>query len=285
MKTLSSSAMLLDLSISTYTGRKQDKATAAEVNLAKNTRSKNAASVYKSLFTEDKDLEAIIAHAAKVRAWLYSQTLPWTDSGTRLVPTKNFFEVSHELTVQAKEFYILVQTFLNNYSTKVSAQAFKLGKLFDSIEYPTAEQVELKFGFRYHFMPVPEVGDFRVNIPAEAVEELKAEFEIASQARLRAAMEAPWQRLYEEVTHIKNKMINKEDGKPQKLYQSMLDNALALCDTLDALNVMDDPDLDEARRALKTALSTTDIDSLRESPEMRQSVMQEMENLVSKFSI
>jgi len=46
-KSLSSSAMLLDLNISVYTGRKQDKVTAEEVNLAKNTRSSKAASVYK----------------------------------------------------------------------------------------------------------------------------------------------------------------------------------------------------------------------------------------------
>lgn len=283
--TLSSSAMLLDLNISTYTGRKQDKATAAEVNAAKNTKSKTAASVYKSLFTEDADLEAITSYASKVRAWLYSVTLPWSDSGTRLVPTKAFFSVSHELTEHNNEFNRLVAIFINNYSVKISAQAFKLGALFDPLEYPSADDVVRKFAFRYNFSPVPEVGDFRVDIPAEAVVQLKQDFEMATKMRLQEAMNTPWERLYEEVTHIKNKMTDKSDGKPNKLYESMLENALSLCNTLESLNILGDPDLEAARRELELSLTSVDIKTLRSSPEVRASIKTKMEELTDKFSL
>lgn len=285
MKTLSSSAMLLDLNISTYTGRKQDKATAAEVNAAKNAKSKNAASVYKSLFTEDADLEAITSYAGKVRAWLYSVTLPWSDSGTRLVPTKAFFDVSHELSEHTNEFNRLVQAFLQNYSVKISAQAFKLGALFNPAEYPSVDDVARKFSLRYNFSPVPEVGDFRVDIPAEAVALLKQDFEQTTKLRLQEAMNEPWERLYEEVTHIRNKMTDKEDGKPNKLYESMLENALSLCRTLDSLNIMGDPDLEAARRALELSLTDVDIKTLRQSPEVRASLKSQMEELTEKFSL
>ena len=277
--------MLLDLNISVYTGRKQDKATAEEVNLAKNTRSSKAASVYKSLFVGDADLEAINSHAGKVRTWLYSATLPWSDSGTRLVPTKSFFDISHELAGHEAEFDRLVAQFVSNYAVKISSQAFKLGKLFDPSEYPTVDSITHKFALRYHFTPVPEAGDFRVDIPAQAAEQLKAKFEAATSTRVREAMQEPWNRLYEEVQHIRDKMIDKEDGKPQKLYQSMLDNALGLCTTLKALNIMDDPDLEAARRALELSLTDVDIKSLRESPEMRNSIITKMDELKDKFSL
>lgn len=285
MKTLSSSAMLLDLNISTYTGRKQDKATAAEVNAAKNTKSKTAASVYKSLFTEDADLEAITSYAGKVRSWLYSVTLPWSDAGTRLVPTKAFFDISHELAQHEQEFNRLVGVFIQNYSVKISAQAFKLGALFDPKEYPSVDDVARKFALRYNFTPVPEVGDFRVDIPAEAVVQLKHDFESMTKTRLQEAMNEPWERLYEEVTHIKNKMTDKEDGKPNKLYESMLENALSLCRTLDSLNIMGDPDLESARRALELSLTDVDIKTLRQSPEVRASLKSQMEELTEKFSL
>ncbi len=45
-------AMLVDLQISIYSGRKQDKRTQAEVTLSKGANSKKAASVYKSLFAD-----------------------------------------------------------------------------------------------------------------------------------------------------------------------------------------------------------------------------------------
>lgn len=284
-KTLSGSAMLLDLHISTYTGRKQDKATAEEVNTAKNAKSKKASSVYKSLFADDADLEAIVAYGGRVRSWLYEVTLPWSDGGTRLVPTSKFFDISHELKGHEDEFFLLVQRFLNNYSTRVSAQAFKLGKFFSATEYPSAGEIENKFGFTYVFTPVPQAGDFRVDLPAEALAQVEANFEQAVSKRVQTVMQEPWDRLYKEVSHIKDKMIDKADGKPQKLYQSMLDNALALCETLKSLNIMNDPDLEAARRSLELSLTDVDIKSLRQSPEVRESIKVKMQDLTDKFSL
>jgi len=283
-KSLSSSAMLLDLNISVYTGRKQDKATANEVSLAKGAR-KSATSVHKNLFAEDDDLAAINSYAGLVRTWLYQMTLPWSDTGTRLVPTKAFFDISHELNQHEQQFNALVDRFVNNYSTKVAAQAFKLGKLFDSKEYPDAADLHKKFALRYHFTPVPESGDFRVDIPAEAAAQLKTKFEATMHDRLQDAMIEPWDRLYEEVVHIRNKMVPKEDGKPSKLFASMLENALRLCETLKSLNVLDDPKLEEARRQLELSLENVDIKSLRESPELRESVKTKMNDLVDKFQL
>ena len=283
-KSLSTSAMLLDLNISVYTGRKQDKATANEVSTAKGARA-SATSVHKNLFAEDADLAAINSYAGQVRNWLYSVTLPWSDTGTRLVPTKAFFDISHELAQHEQKFNMLIDTFVNNFSTKVAAQAFKLGKLFDSKEYPQASEMHSKFALRYHFTPVPESGDFRVDIPAEAAEQLKAKFEGTMRDRMQDAMKEPWDRLYEQVTHIRDKMLPKEDGKSQKLFVSMLENALDLCSTLKSLNVLDDPDLEEARRALEISLRDVDIDSLRKSPELRESVKVKMDNLTEKFNL
>jgi hypothetical protein len=284
-KTLSGSAMLLDLHISTYTGRKQDKATAEEVNTAKNAKSKKASSVYKSLFADDADLEAIVAYGGRVRSWLYDVTLPWSDGGTRLVPTSKFFDISHELNQHEQEFFKLVQRFLNNYSTKVSAQAFKLGKLFSAVEYPSAGEIQNKFGFTFVFTPVPQAGDFRVDLPAEALAQVEANFEQAVSKRVQSVMQEPWDRLYKEVSHIKDKMIDKEGGKPQKLYQSMLDNALGLCETLKSLNIMNDSDLEAARRALELSLTNVDIKSLRQSSEVREAIKVKMQDLTDKFSL
>jgi hypothetical protein len=284
-KSLSSSAMLLDMNISIYTGRKQDKATATEVNTAKGARSARATSVHKNLFADDADLEAINAYASKVRMWLYQVTLPWSDTGTRLVPTKAFFDISHELNQHEQEFNRLVDQFVTNYGTKVAAQAFKLGKLFDSNEYPDAHEMHRKFAFRYHFAPVPESGDFRVDIPAEAVHQLKAKFESTMHNRLQEAMTEPWDRLYNEIVHIRTKLTPKEDGKMPRLYASMLENALSLCSTLQTLNILDDPQLEEARRQLQISLETIDIEALRESPELRDSVKIKMNDLIDKFKL
>ena len=85
-------AMLVDLAISTYAGRKQDRKTQDEVTTAAGSGSKRAASVYKSLFAECRELDAIIKFQAKVRNEHYRLTLPWSDNGQRLLPTKSLMD-------------------------------------------------------------------------------------------------------------------------------------------------------------------------------------------------
>jgi len=54
---------------------------------------------------------------------------------------------------------------------------------------------------------------------------------------------------------------------------------------LKSLNVLDDPKLEEARRQLELSLENVDIKSLRESPELRESVKTKMNDLVDKFQL
>jgi hypothetical protein len=90
-------AMLVDLQISIYSGRKQDKRTQAEVTTAKGANSKKAASVYKSLFADCAELDAITKFQARARAEHYRLTLPWNDYGARLLPTKALLDYQQSM--------------------------------------------------------------------------------------------------------------------------------------------------------------------------------------------
>ena len=70
-----------------------------------------------------------------------------------------------------------------------------------------------------------------------------------------------------------------------KLYDSMLEQGLALTDLLKDLNVTNDPRLEQARVALETALSRVDIDSLRESPELQHATKRAMDDILDKFAL
>jgi hypothetical protein len=285
MTSISSSAMLVNLSISVYTGRKQDKKTASEVNTAKGAGSSKASSVNKHLFADDPDLEAIVAFGAKCRAYLYSITLPWSDTGTRLLPTSAYLDFTAELGRLEAEFHALVDKFVKTYDIKVSAQAFKLGGLFNRAEYPNAEDIRYRFAFRPEYSPVPEAGDFRVDIPAQAQAALKASFSTHLDSKLQQAIAEPWERIYEQVKHIRAKLIDTPEGKAQRLYTSMLENALNLTATLGHLNVLGDPKLDDAKRELERSLENISIDSLRESPELRASLAVKMKDFSDKFNL
>jgi hypothetical protein len=282
--TLQSSAMVLRLSISMYTGRKSDKKTQKQVISDKGATNKGAASVYKSLFAGDDDLEAINTLQARARREIAAVTLPWSDSGERLVSTRNFFEVSKALSSLRDEFDQTVALFVRNYTVKVGNAAFVLGDLFDRTEYPDPAEITHKFSFNYSFEPVPSQNDFRVDLNNETVQVLREHYQKAASDRLKVAVGEVWARVIEETTRLRDKMIIPEHGTRPRIHASTFEGFKSLIDSLDALNITNDPQLEHTRVQLKNAVDAVDIDSLRESDNVRNAVREQMQSVLDKFS-
>ena len=75
-----SAAVLIDLSISTWTGRKQDKRAANAVE-AQNNTAVGVANVTKKLLGDCEELSAVQKFAANARNTHYAMTTPWSDLG------------------------------------------------------------------------------------------------------------------------------------------------------------------------------------------------------------
>ena len=85
-------AMLVEFSASVWTARKLDRKVSDEVVASKSAGSKAAARVNKNLLAGRDELDVIQAHVTSVRNYVYDNTLPWSDSGLRLLPTIRFTE-------------------------------------------------------------------------------------------------------------------------------------------------------------------------------------------------
>lgn len=303
---LATSALLVVLEVSQWSARKKDKKVEGEIQAQKGATSRRAASVHKHLFADCQELAAIAAYAAETRLWLNSVTLPWDDRGTRIVPSVKYIDVMAELNTRIEIFDKLVDAFINIYSTEISKQAFSLGSMFDRSEYPDVTDIRRRFSMRPSTQPVPTVGDFRVDLAEYAAAEMRDAFERDAKARVDAAMMEAWNRLRDRVEHIRERMdaclkfdpdaepevgdeigddgsVDVKKKRRPKLYQSMLDSALQLCDTLRDLNVMDDPKLEEARHELYLSVKHLDIKSLKESPEIQLSTKEKMDALMAKL--
>jgi hypothetical protein len=84
---IASSAMLVELSISTWTARKLDKKVSTQVDNDNGAKTK-VVNANKNLMAGTGVLENLVKYAANARAWHLSQTLPWTDNGSRLLPNE-----------------------------------------------------------------------------------------------------------------------------------------------------------------------------------------------------
>ena len=257
-------AMLVDLQISIYSGRKQDKRTQAEVTLSKGANSKKAASVYKSLFADCAELDSITKFQARARAEHYRLTLPWNDYGARLLPTKALLDYQKAMGKYQAEFERLVDAFLDKYDTLVAAAAFQLGTLFDREEYPDRDKVAQKFRMDTSFTPLPTSGDFRLDIENEVQQALVDKYEKKITEQIAAANQDSWTRLYEALKRLSDRLVIDEDGKKKVFHDTMVTGALELCELLDQLNVTGDSSLTKASRQLEAVLSGVTPKELRE---------------------
>jgi hypothetical protein len=172
---IASSAILVEVSISIWEARKLDRNVSDEVNKLKNA-DKGVARVNKDLLPGVVQLGHVKSMAAEIRHYVSSSTMPWTDKGSRLLPTASFVDFKTQMDTYEAEFSRLVTAFLTMYPTLVSAQAFKLGDMFNRDEFPSVDKIERKFNFRMTIGPVPEFGDFRTDIGEEAAVALRSEY-------------------------------------------------------------------------------------------------------------
>jgi hypothetical protein len=276
-------AMLVDLAISVYAGRKQDRKTQDEVTSSKGAGSKRAASVYKSLFAECKELDAITKFQAKVRNEHYRLTLPWSDNGQRLLPTKALMEYQATMGSSSQEFRRLVDAFLDKYDTFVAAAAFQLGTLFDRDEYPTRDQVARKFAIDTSFTPLPTAGDFRLDIEGTVQRELVAQYEAKAKAQLAQANQDSWTRLHTALSKMSDRLTVDEGGKKRVFHDTVVTNAEELCDLLTIMNVTNDPDLERARLKLVDALNGVTPKELREEDGTRMETKRKVDAILNGF--
>ena len=276
-------AMLVDLNIAIYSGRKQDRATQAEVTTSKGSGSKKAASVYKNLFAECKELDAITKFQARARSEHYRLTMPWNDRGARLLPTVSLLDYKQVMNRYQLEFDRLVAAFLDKYATLVAAAAFQLGTLFDRKEYPDVAQVARRFRMDIAFVPLPTSGDFRLDVESEVQRELMEQYDRRLAEQLASATKDSWDRLYEALSRLSDRLTVDEDGKKKIFHDTIVTGAVELCELLTAMNVTQDPQLESARRKLQEVLLGVTPKELRDEDGTRVLTKQKVDEILSAF--
>lgn len=272
---IQNSAVLVDLNIGVWTGRKMDKRVSEQVDTSNNTKAR-AGNYHKKLLAGTKALDQVHSVVNAIRTWHYENTLPWSDNGQRLLPMANFFDYKAMLSQYQQQFNQAVEEFYSQYDTLVTAAAFSLGTLFNADDYPTVTQIRSKNYFQVGFSPIPDSGDFRVDIP----EEYRRELEETSQKRIDAAMKDTWDRLHECLKHMSDKLAGVEK---QIFRDSLVTNAVELCGMLTKLNVTNDPKLEQARCELEKALVGVDAKELRKDDLLRMDTKKRVDQILSMF--
>jgi len=279
---ISSSAVLVELNISVWPASKVDRETTDAVN-TNASAVRDASQTKKNHFAGTSMRKDIDKFAARIRLYHNQHTLPWADKGQRLLPTKLFMEYKQTMDAHEHTFNMMCSNFFIMYPQLVQDASLSLGTMYKASDYPELEDVKGKFGFRRSVDPIPESGDFRLDVSNSDLEDIKAQYESKFSERLADAMKAPWERLHTTLTAMSEKLTDNGDDEKKRYHDSLLTNAQDLCGLLTKLNVTNDPKLEEARQDLERALVGKDIEDIKQMAVVRENLKQKVDAIIGKF--
>jgi hypothetical protein len=276
---IASSAVLIDLSISCWTGRKLDKRASQDVT-NQNNAAKGVANVHKKLLGDCAELDAVQKFAANARNIHYAMTMPWSDLGMRLCPTNMYVgKYEKQMGELQNEFSRLVTLFLDAYDWEIQNAQLKLGALFNVDEYPTRDSLESKFRFRFVAVPVPDAGDWRLDIGNEALSVMQEQYKKFYDEQLQTAMADVWKRAHTALTKMSERLDYADDTTKKIFRDTLVDNVHEIVELMAACNITGDPTMAEAQRKLDAALSGVTPDALREDAYLRAQTKRQVDEV------
>ena len=266
--TLGSSAMLVEVNISSWAGRKKDKRASTKVTEDAHAK-KGVANVYKQLLGDCDELSALRGCVTSARNMHSNMTMPWSNSGLRLLPTAQYFNYSEAMSQMQNEFENLKNKFLTAYNDTVVDVQLELGTLFLREDYPTVESLNSKFAFRINYMPLPDVGDFRVDVSNDALQEMRKEYSDFYNKQYNTAMNDVWTRLHKALTNMSERLdySSKEDKKVFR--DTLVGNVTDMIELLRVCNVTKSTQMSDMANKLEDAMSGVTADALREDDTFR----------------
>ncbi len=171
----------------------------------------------------------------------------------------------------SNRFTPAVDALAHEFGNLVEQAKVRLGGLFRSEDYPAPDELRFKFSFDTKVMPLPDAGDFRVTLGDEEKERTKRQITATVEASLQIASRDLWQRLYEAVSHLADRLQAYKvtgDGVEHPFRDSVITNLVKLVDVLPKLNVTGDPELERLADQVRASL-LVDPQELRKSESVR----------------
>lgn len=271
---LKTNALLVSVNIKQWTGRKLDKRATGTVE-ATHATEQGVGNFTKRLLPGARELEAISSAAGALRKFYYENTLPWAADGSRIISSQNYFPFTQEFRKRKADFDSRVAAFLSEYPKLQAEARRKLGDLFSESEYPDVLRLAIRFQCEMNIYPVPDVGDFRVDIS-----DAEKQIFLDSMARVeREALNDCYRRLFEVVAKAADKLKS-----PEAVFRdSLIGNITELVELLPRLNPINDPNLEALRAEVNAVVSKVSAESVRASETTREETARKLADIASKM--
>ena len=282
---LSQKAVIADVVIRRWTGRKLDREVTEETNSSH--KAEADAGRFNKLLISKAAFQEVHRLTSAARQKHYVMTLPWSDAGYRILPTAMYDDFANSFRELKQEFNKAADTFARQYPSYVSGAEKRLGRMFKPEDYPDHAKVRGMFSFNVSIRPCPDADDFRVTLGKEQMEDVKSALQADMEAALKEAMLEPVRRVVDVVGKMAIKLKDykpaTDTGRAENTFRdSLVENVRELLPLLDAFNLTGDKNITKIAQRMEKELCKNDADTLREDDDVRKKVQKAADDILKQ---
>ena len=232
---------------------------------------------------DSPELQAIRTLDGDIRHFLYDMCLPF-EVGIHLLPLGLVETVDEKLREFSEKRSVLVEVFLAAYPRLCQEAAGRLRTLHNPTDYPPVDKVRSHFTFSWQYVSYGVPEQLR-EISAQFFQEERENAVVAISEACSEIQQVMRASLLELVSHLRDRLGDLPDGKPQRLRESTLEKLRGFLATFDLRNVVDDQELKEQVEKARGLLEGVSTDALRNMPLIRAQVRKGMAELATQMDV
>ena len=282
-----STALLANLSVSTWSGERTDRTLMDEIKSNKGAVGNAGRAVKNLMCGVDEHIRKVQAAYKNARYAHYDLTLPWITNpkaalqgGPRLLPTALFEKYLTTMSEIRNNASTTLDAFLAEYPNLVQQAMTNLGGMAQMSDYPDVDEVKTLFRLAFDFEPIPSGASFQGLSPNTTLK-LSRMLE-AKQARAsEAAQAAMWTQVRDRVAHLADRLTDPDT----RFKGATVEDVRALVDILPGWNVTGSPHVGPIVMKLSRMMDGVDANKLRKDDRLRLVVLNQCKDILNEMSL
>lgn len=297
---LSTKAILADVTIRRWTGRKLDRKITDEVNEQHNAEAD--AGRYNKLLIPKAAFATVHTLTSQARHKHILMTMPWSNAGPRILPTAMYDEFAKTFRDFRDQYNEAADTFAKAYPKYLKEAPQRLKDMYNGEDFPRPDRVRGLFDFKVSIQPCPDADDFRIKVGKEQLEDMKSSLQADIEDALKEALNEPIRRVVKVVEKMAVKLreykpaerqvVKVKDGKKTKkkviekaentFRDTLVTNIQELLPLLSAFNLTGDKTLSALVTRVEKELCSNEAEVLREDEAVRAQVQKAAEDILKQ---
>lgn len=266
--------LLVNLTISCPSGVRKDKNAS---NTVYNQYNCDAKSGQFSKKVWGDALDDIKSHQSKIRLYHEQKTMPWMDSGYRIIPAKQAIDYFRQMQVFESQLRVLIDQFIDRVSSYKQSIKVHLGDLYNEQDYVQEEDLRKIIGMTVKTMQVPG-GDYRTELSDDEKQLIEDRVKNSMEGALQDAMQAARDKVK---TAIKRISVGCSDEG--RISRTMVDTLSDLLDSVRGFNLTNDPEFEHIVAKASRDLAYYTSEELMRNDDARQEVKQKADAILDKL--